>query len=154
MKRTAKYYKSNSKARKVKAKYQKKYNATEREKENRINELYDIINNSTTEMPKEAREYNLLIDEVQDLRKEIKDIETSTQHSIEITPELKAAAEKGQPLFKEAEAQYRIESDKNIIEAIKDFDGSPRATVALTLEIMHPTVVSIIDGAYRDWETK
>ena len=32
-------------------------------------------------------------------------IETSTQHSIEITPELKAAVEKGQPLFKEAEAQ-------------------------------------------------
>ena len=57
-----------------------------------------------------------------------------------------AAVEKGQPLFKEAEAQYRIESDKNIIEAIKDFDGSPRATVALTHEIMHPTVVSIIDG--------
>ena len=73
--------------------------------------------------------------------------ETSTQHSIEITPELKAAVEKGQPLFKEAEAQYRIESGKNIIEAIKDFDGSPRATVALTHEIMHPTVVSIIDGA-------
>ena len=71
----------------------------------------------------------------------------STQHSIEITPELRAAVEKGQPLFKEAEAQYRIESGKNIIEAIKDFDGSPRATVALTHEIMHPTVVSIIDGA-------
>ena len=71
----------------------------------------------------------------------------TTQHSIEITPELKAAVEKGQPLFKEAEAQYRIESGKNIIEAIKDFDGSPRATVALTHEIMHPTVVSIIDGA-------
>ena len=53
----------------------------------------------------------------------------------------------GKPLFKEAEAQYRIESGKNIIEAIKDFDGSPRATVALTHEIMHPTVVSIIDGA-------
>ena len=34
---------------------------------------------------------------------------TSTQHSIEITPELRAAVEKGQPLFKEAEAQYRIE---------------------------------------------
>lgn len=74
-------------------------------------------------------------------------IETATQHSIEITPELRAAVEKGQPLFKEAEAQYRIESGKNIIEAIKDFDGSPRATVALTHEIMHPTVVSIIDGA-------
>ena len=50
-------------------------------------------------------------------------------------------------MFKEAEAQYHIESGKNIIEAIKDFDGSPRATVALTHEIMHPTVVAIIDGA-------
>ena len=36
---------------------------------------------------------------------------------------------------------------KNIIEAIKDFDGSPRATVALTHEIMHPTVETIITGA-------
>ena len=33
------------------------------------------------------------------------------------------------------------------LKAIKDFNGSPRATVALTHEIMHPTVVSIIDGA-------
>ena len=71
----------------------------------------------------------------------------STQHSIDITPELKASVEGGQPLFKDAEAQYRIESGKNIVEAIKDFDGSPRATVALTHEIMHPTVVAIIDGA-------
>ena len=46
-----------------------------------------------------------------------------------------------------SQAQYRIESGKNIIEAIKDFDGSPRATVTLTHEIMHPTVVSINDGA-------
>ena len=53
----------------------------------------------------------------------------------------------------EIEAQYRIESGKNIIEAIKDFDGSPRATVALTHEIMHPTVVSIIDGAKEGNET-
>ena len=72
---------------------------------------------------------------------------TSTQHSIDITPELKASVEGGQPLFKDAEAQYRIESGKNIVEAIKDFNGSPRATVALTHEIMHPTVVAIIDGA-------
>jgi hypothetical protein len=73
-----------------------------------------------------------------------------TQHSIDITPELKASVEVGQPLFKDAEAQYRIESGKNIIEAIKDFNQSKnkaRATVALTHEIMHPTVVSIIDGA-------
>ena len=47
----------------------------------------------------------------------------------------------------EVNAQYRIENGKNIVEAIKDFDGSPRATVALTHEIMHPTVVAIIDGA-------
>jgi hypothetical protein len=50
-------------------------------------------------------------------------------------------------LFKDNVAQYRIESGKNIVEAIKDFDGSPEATVALTHEIMHPTVVAIIDGA-------
>lgn len=71
----------------------------------------------------------------------------TTQHSIDITPELKASVEGGQPLFKDAEAQYRIESGKNIVEAIKDFNGSPRATIALTHEIMHPTVVAIIDGA-------
>ena len=33
--------------------------------------------------------------------------QTATQHSIEITPELRAAVEKGQPLFKEAEAGIR-----------------------------------------------
>lgn len=70
-----------------------------------------------------------------------------TQHSIDITPELKASVEGGQPLFKDAEAQYRIESGKNIIEAIKDFNGSPEAVVALTHEIIHPTVVAIFDGA-------
>jgi len=47
----------------------------------------------------------------------------------------------------DVQAQYRIESGKNTIEAIKDFDGSPEAVVALTHEIMHPTVVAIIDGA-------
>ena len=77
----------------------------------------------------------------------------STQHSIDITPELKASVEGGQPLFKDAEAQYRIESGKNIIEAIKDFDGSPRATVALVHEIMHPTVVEIFNGAKEGNET-
>lgn len=50
-------------------------------------------------------------------------------------------------LYKDAQAQYRIENGKNIIEAVKDFDGSPEATIALTHEIMHPTVVAIIDGA-------
>jgi hypothetical protein len=52
-----------------------------------------------------------------------------------------------QPLFKDAQAQYRIESGKNIVEALKDFNGSPESVVALTHEIMHPTVVAIIDGA-------
>jgi hypothetical protein len=47
----------------------------------------------------------------------------------------------------DVQAQYRIESGKNTIEAIKSFDGSPEAVVALTHEIMHPTVVAIIDGA-------
>jgi hypothetical protein len=69
------------------------------------------------------------------------------QYSIDITPELKASVASGQALFKDAEAQYRIENGKNIIEAIKDFSGSPKAVVALTHEIMHPTVVTIIDGA-------
>lgn len=77
---------------------------------------------------------------------------TSTQHSIDITPELKASVEVGQPLFKKedkdkVQAQYRIESNKNIIEAVNKFNGSPEAVVALTHEIMHPTVVAIIDGA-------
>jgi hypothetical protein len=44
-------------------------------------------------------------------------------------------------------AQYRIQNGKNIVEALKDFDGSPKAVVAITHEIMHPTVVAIIDGA-------
>ena len=73
--------------------------------------------------------------------------EGSNQQSIDITPELRAQVEKGQPLFKDSQAQYRIESGKNIIESIKNFNGSEQATVALTHEIMHPTVVSIIDGA-------
>lgn len=57
-------------------------------------------------------------------------------------------------MFKESEgeiqAQYRVESGKNIIEAIKDFnkaENKAQATTALTHEIMHATVVSIIDGA-------
>ena len=105
--------------------------------------LFETLKDRYFEKAKEAKEFG------ENHIKEIKDQSQylSTQHSIEITPELRAAVEKGQPLFKEAEAQYRIESGKNIIEAIKDFDGSPRATVALTHEIMHPTVVSIIDGA-------
>ena len=65
---------------------------------------------------------------------------TNTRHSIEITPELKAAAEKGMPLFQNANAQYRIKAGEHIVEAIKDFDGSPRAPVALTHEITHPIV--------------
>lgn len=70
-----------------------------------------------------------------------------TQYSIDITPELRATVGEGQPLFKDADAQYRIESGKNIIEAIKKFNGKPKAVIALTHEIMHPTVVAIIEGA-------
>ena len=54
-------------------------------------------------------------------------------------------------MYKEEEgkvqAQYRIESGKNVVEAIEEFNGSPKAVVALTHEIMHPTVVAIVDGA-------
>lgn len=73
--------------------------------------------------------------------------EITTQYSVDITPELKATVGEGQPLFKDADAQYRIESGKNIIEAIKKFNGKPKAVIALTHEIMHPTVVAIIEGA-------
>jgi hypothetical protein len=78
---------------------------------------------------------------------EIAKRKTSTQHSIDITPELKAEVEGGMPLFRGSQAQYRIQSGKNLIEAIKDFDGSPEATVAITHEVMHPTVVEIFNGA-------
>ena len=53
-------------------------------------------------------------------------------------------------LFKEENAQYRIESGINIIEAIKDFDKSKnkqKATVALVHEIIHPAIVEIANGA-------
>jgi hypothetical protein len=55
--------------------------------------------------------------------------------------------ETGNILYQKANAQYRIESGKNLVEAIKDFDGSNEAVIAITHEIMHPTVVSIFDGA-------
>jgi hypothetical protein len=93
-----------------------------------------------------ARSYGNIPDALVEKYEKAKGLQ-STQPSIDITPELKASVESGQPLFKDAEAQYRIENGKNIVEAIRDFDGSPRATVALTHEIMHPTVVAIIDGA-------
>jgi len=70
-----------------------------------------------------------------------------TQNAIDVTPELKKQAEEGQPLFKDSQAQFRIEAGKNTIEAIEKFDGSPKAVVALTHEVMHPTIVEIIDGA-------
>lgn len=50
-------------------------------------------------------------------------------------------------LKQRANAQYFVSAGKNIIQAIKNFKGGRDATVALTHEIMHPTVVSIIDGA-------
>jgi hypothetical protein len=75
-------------------------------------------------------------------------VKDEAKKNLNITPEMKKQVDtESQPLFKDAEAQYRIESGKNIVEAIKDFNGTPEATVALTHEIMHPTVVSIIDGA-------
>ena len=70
------------------------------------------------------------MDEVQDLRKEIKDIErtspnalkqatsTSTQHSVDITPELKAQVEKGQPLFM-AKGNESIFEDYDKYNALK-----------------------------------
>ena len=78
---------------------------------------------------------------------ETEDIAREEQTVMRNTFGIKASVEGGQPLFKDAEAQYRIESGKNIVEAIKNFNGSPKAVVALTHEIMHPTVVAIIDGA-------
>lgn len=77
----------------------------------------------------------------------------TTQHSIEITPELKAAAEKGMPLFQNANAQYRIKAGEHIVEALKDFDGSPKAVTAIVHEFMHPTVVEIFNGAKEGNET-
>jgi 3-methyladenine DNA glycosylase Tag/YHS domain-containing protein len=71
----------------------------------------------------------------------------STQQSIEITPEIKAAVGQGMPLFQQANAQYRIESGRNLIEALQDFSGSPKAVTAIMHEIMHPTVVEIFNGA-------
>src|SRR5690606_25266514 len=77
----------------------------------------------------------------------------TTQHSIEITPELKAAAEKGMPLFQNANAQYRIKAGEHIVEALKEFDGSPKAVTAIVHEFMHPTVVEIFNGAKEGNET-
>ena len=78
---------------------------------------------------------------------------TSTQHSIDITPKLKAAAENGMPLFQNANAQYRIKAGEHIVEALKDFDGSPKAVTAIVHEFMHPTVVEIFNGAKEGNET-
>ena len=79
-------------------------------------------------------EFRKIYEESKRLKKQFGDTDKATMYS----------KEGGQ-----IEAQYRIENGKNIVEAIKDFDGSPRATVALTHEIMHPTVVAIIDGAKK-----
>ena len=100
------------------------------EKEKRVEEIYDGLNDGKFTDPKYAREYNILVDEVQDLRKEIKDIErtspnalkqatsTSTQHSVDITPELKAQVEKGQPLFM-AKGNESIFEDYDKYNALK-----------------------------------
>ena len=53
-------------------------------------------------------------------------------------------------LKQKANAQYRIENGKNIIEALREFNKAKdkgKAVVAITHEIMHPTVVEIINGS-------
>lgn len=53
-------------------------------------------------------------------------------------------------LFQDANAKYRVESGKRLIEALKDFskaENKRQATVAIMHEIMHPTVETIITGA-------
>ena len=58
-------------------------------------------------------------------------------------------------LKQKANAQYRIESGKNIIEALREFNKAKdkgKAVVAITHEIMHPTVVEIISGAKENNE--
>ena len=76
-------------------------------------------------------------------------IETATQHSIEITPELKAEDGKS-ILFQDANAQYRVAAGQRLIEALKDFSKAKnkrQANTAIIHEIMHPTVENIITGA-------
>jgi uncharacterized protein YidB (DUF937 family) len=46
-----------------------------------------------------------------------------------------------------ANAQFRIEASRNLIEALQKFNGSPKAVTAIIHEIMHPTVVEIFNGA-------
>ena len=77
-------------------------------------------------------EFKKIYDESKKLKKQFGDTDKATMYKKD---------------SEEVQAQYRIENGKNIIEAIKDFSGSPKAVVALTHEIMHPTVVTIIDGA-------
>lgn len=55
-------------------------------------------------------------------------------------------------LNKEDQSQYRVSSGENIIESLKDFDNSNDAVTAIVHEVMHPTVVSIIDGAKEENE--
>ena len=63
------------------------------------------------------------------------------------------SSESNNILYQQINAQYRIENGKNLIEAIQNFDGSPKAVTAITHEIMHPTVVAILDGAAEGNET-
>lgn len=83
-------------------------------------------------------EFKKIYDESRKLKKEFGDTDDATMYK----------KDDG-----EIQAQYRIESGKNIVEAIKKFNGSPKAVVALTHEIMHPTVVAILDGAKEQNET-
>jgi len=106
---------------------------------------YTIVEYNTSNGKKEKAFNNE--EDAEEFKKGLISRQFMTQYSVDITPELKATVGEGQPLFKDADAQYRIESGKNIIEAIKKFNGKPKAVIALTHEIMHPTVVAIIEGA-------
>ena len=80
------------------------------------------------------------------------DIDLSHPSSIDLSGALGQyeSVQRTQSLKQKANAQYRIESGKNIIEALRAFNKAKdkgKAVVAITHEIMHPTVVEIISGA-------
>jgi hypothetical protein len=80
------------------------------------------------------------------------DIDLSHPSSIDLSGALGQyeSVQRTQSLKQKANAQYRIESGKNIIEALREFNKAKdkgKAVVAITHEIMHPTVVEIISGA-------
>ena len=80
------------------------------------------------------------------------DIDLNHPSSIDLSGALGQyeSVQRTQSLKQKANAQYRIESGKNIIEALREFNKAKdkgKAVVAITHEIMHPTVVEIISGA-------